>query len=96
MSPASGMEPRNGEARTAVVQLVQAQRVPGQRGAFLAAKVQGLGSQDSSFLFEPSQRWLESSGVQMERSLLHPDPEGLVLIPISNPAADPIRFPIGE
>lgn len=97
MNPGSGVEAQHGDqVRTATVKLVQAQRVPGRRGAFLTAKVQGVPSEDVPLLFEPSRPWLESSGVEVEQSLLHPDADGLVYIPVSNPTAQPDRFPIGE
>jgi len=85
MCPGVGVEPIGGEdssSLSAVVQLVHEQKVPSQKGIFLEARAEA--SSSTPLLFEPNQRWMASMGVEVEDSVVFPDPQGRVWIPVSN------------
>jgi len=85
MCPGVGVEPIGGEdssSLTAVVQLVHEQKVPSQKGTFLEARVEA--SSSTPPFFEPNQHWMASMGVEVEDSVVFPDPQGRIWIPVSN------------
>ncbi len=86
MSPANGMEPRRGD-KTAQIYCESTSSTACSRPVW---DISGR------TVTESSRQWLESTGVKVDDSQIHPNAEGLVLMPISNPATEPIPFPVGD
>ena len=93
MTPGGGVEPR--EEQKATVGLVGAHRIPSQKGALVEAQIEG-NIPGSTVLFEPSTKWCRSSGVELEDSLVCPNQEGKIFIPLMNATADTLRALPGE
>ena len=93
MAPAGGVEPRRGQKAT--VRLVHGHRIPCQEGALVEAQIEGS-VPGSTVLFEPRTEWSRSLGMELEDSLVCPNQEGKVFIPIRNATADTLRVLPGE
>ena len=93
MSPAKGVSSRGGA--TAKVRLVQAKRVPGGKGAIVEAQVDGLHPCGSPLLFQPCPKVSGSIGVTMEDTILIPDEDRRVYVPVSNQTREPVMLQSG-
>ena len=93
VSPAEGVAPRGGHKTT--VRLVREQRIPSQKGAWVEAQLDRR-VPESAVLFEPRTDWSHSGGMELTTSLVCPDQEGKVLIPVRNPTKDTLKVAPGE
>ena len=93
MSPARGVEPRGGHK--AVVHLVRGQRIPCQKGVVMEAQIEGS-VPGSTVLFEPRAKLSRDLAMELEDSLLCPDEEGKIFVPIRNVTADTLCVSPGE
>ena len=93
MAPAGGVEPKGG--RKATVRLVRGQRIPCQKGAVVEAQIEG-NAPGSTVLFEPSTEWSRRMGMELEDTLVCPDEEGKIFIPMRNATVDTLQVLPGE
>ena len=80
------------DSRIARVCLVQSTTIPGQKGRFVKARVDGDPHEVEHLLFEPKHEFLESLGVCTQESVVTVHPDGMVLIPMQNFQGVPVRL----
>ena len=78
------------QTEVAQVNLVKSVTIPGEKGGYLEARIQG--TCDPAMLFEAKQEAFESLGVSVQDSLLSVKEGGVVLIPVQNFQGVSARF----
>ena len=93
MSPACGGERRGGIK--AAVCLVRGQQIPSQKGAMVEAQIEGS-VPGSAVLFKPRNDLSQSLGIELKDSIMCPNDESKVLIPIRNAITNSLQVLPGE
>ena len=77
---------------TAVVRLVQSSNLPGRKGRFLEALIDGPIRKGDELLFEPNTRALKELGLSCQEALLKVGVSGQVLVPLQNFRRDDVKL----